>query len=108
MTKKELIERFIKARQEASPAMLNSIGLSVRNQFMRDVWELCDDNGKTQIRGGNNPSIRRWNTIIYCENSGKNGFYEFKIAQDEYKELEKVYFGYFEPDYVYLRRIKSI
>jgi len=113
--KLELISRFKAAREKASlqnkiiaGMEVNSIEMAVKHQFNRDMWELDDDNGRIRICDGDTPSIVVFNTVTYCVNSGRDGAYEFELSKQEFSDLKKIYFGNYEPDNVYLRRIKSI
>lgn len=116
--KSELIDRFKAAREKAvlnvkqeprfSEYFENSIEMAVKHQFNRDMWELHDDNGIIRIVDGDTPRIVVFNTVKYCVASGHDGTYEVELSKQEFTDLKKIYFGKYEPDNVYLRRIKAI
>ncbi len=113
--KLELIDRFKAAREKASlqnkiiaGMEVNSIELAVKHQFNRTMWELHDDNGIIRIVDGDSPRIVVFNTVVYCNHSGRKGTYEIEISKQEFSDLKKIYFGNCEPDNIYLRRIKAI
>jgi len=121
-TKTEVIHRFKQRCNELNNAPKDSTEyryrkMEVETKFMRTAWEVLDDKGlirigqtqrtmDTQIVGY---KIMAFHRVWYAkENNFSSGYFECELTEEEYKALEKKYFGEFSPDTKYLKQIGAI
>lgn len=111
VTKDELITSFKNGCVLLSPKLIFQRSLSVKYQFQRNIWELeCHYLGLIRIYNGiNNFKIRllphqKHMNYLKCRDLTTKEF-TFEITENEYGELEKLYFGDFKRDEEYHDRI---
>ncbi len=105
--KEDIIKRFENACDDPSNITIRKF--AVGSQFMRNLWEIPDQDGLIRIhfenrQNSNEGTIEVFNTIEYVKMHGKQYAHQlFLITVDEYYLLKKKYFGSFVANKQYLK-----
>lgn len=113
MTKQKAIERF----KNACANQINDERreLAVATQWRRNAWEVIDENGlirieKIKTENKFQSSITVYHTTGFAEANNYCQTKEFSaiLTDEEYTELEGLYFGDYSQDSHYLKKIGAI
>lgn len=110
MTKIELLYKIIEAFKYSCTSsnihQYNTRLNAVKHQFQRYIWDISTIYGLVRIT-----STEPQNKIILFPFNNDKLFkevIEFPISDDLYEELRKIYFGKFEEDKEYFKRIEEL
>lgn len=103
--KEEAMQRFKRAC--ASLANHRKREMAVATQYSRNIWELHDSDGLIKIKNENPPTIAVYRTCGYVEanNYTVDNMYTRILTQQEYEELESLFFGHYSADSDYLQKL---
>jgi hypothetical protein len=105
MTKQDVIQKFIEAC--ADPKNYSGRKLAVESQYNREAWEIYHKDGLIRITTLPVFQILIWPVFNKQEAPAgeRNSARSFQLYEREYLSLKAIYFGRFQPDEKYLKKL---